>query len=103
MSNRKRHGGGIKPRGHVERFSTPRAAYGLLGEPQFEIAAWCPDDKAELPPEQVHLIMHWPADMADIPPVGIRFKSPDTLGFFIEELTKYRRTVWPGCKPVQGE
>ncbi len=103
MSNRKRHGGGIKPRGEVVRSMVPKAGYAKFGEPQIEIAAWCPDENAKLPPEQVHFIFHWPADMADVPPVVMRFKSPDTLGFFIEELTSYRRTVWPGCEPVQGE
>jgi hypothetical protein len=30
----------------------------------------------------------------------MRFKSPDTLGFLIEELAKYRRTVWPDAEPL---
>lgn len=103
MGKRNRHGDGIKPRAQITRSNVPVAGYAKLGEPQFEIAAWCPDEHAKMPPEQVHFILHWPADMQDIPPMAIRFKSPDTLGFFIEELTKYRRTVWPGCEPVQGE
>lgn len=93
----------IQPRGSVSRSTTPKKAYAKIGEPQFEIAAWCPDDKAELPPEQVHFIVHWPAQLADLPPLTIRFKSPDTLGFFIEELIKYRRTVWKDCEKVGGE
>lgn len=92
----------IEPRGNVIRSDTPKPGYSRLGEPQIEILAWCPDDKAEKPPEQVHFVMHWPAGI-ELPPMAIRFKSPDTLGFFIEELTKYRRLVWPGCQPVDGE
>jgi hypothetical protein len=94
----------IKPRGKVERSTTPKLGYASLGEPQFEILAWCPDGKAQKPPEQVHFVMHWPAQLGDLlPPMAIRFKSPDTLGFFIEELIKYRRTVWPNSEPVTGE
>lgn len=93
----------ILPRGNFERSSIPKKAYAKIGEPQFEITAWCPDDDAKLPPEQVHFIVHWPAQLSDLPPLVIRFKSPDTLGFFIEELIRYRRTVWPACKKVTGE
>jgi hypothetical protein len=93
----------IKPRGQVQRSNQPKRAYAKIGEPQFEIAAWCPDDEAKAPPEQVHFIVHWPFQLRDLPPLTIRFKSPDTLGFFIEELIKYRRTVWPDSKKVTGE
>jgi len=72
-------------------------------EPQIEIAVWCPDEQAKLPPEQVHLLVHWPAELADLPTLVIRFKGPDTLGFLIEELARYRRLVWPGSESVQGE
>lgn len=92
----------IKPRCKVNRDATPRRAYARIGEPQFEIAAWCEDDDAELPPSQVHFIIHWPVNMV-LPPMAIRFLSPDTLGFFIEELTRYRRKVWPKAPKVQGE
>lgn len=95
---------GIQPRGEVVRSTTPKAAYGKIGEPQVEIAAWCRDEKAELPPEQVHFILHWPVSLGtDMPPVLVRFKSPDTLGFIIEELIKYRRVVWPDSEKVTGE
>lgn len=93
----------IKPRGQVVRSTMPKAGYAQIGEPQVEIAAWCRDENAELPPEQVHFIFHWPAELADLPPLMMRFKSPDTLGFFIEELTRYRRTVWPESEKVTGE
>ena len=93
----------IEPRGKVERSSTPKKAYARIGEPQFEITAWCPDDEAKLPPEQVHFIVHWPETLSELPPLVIRFKSPDSIGFFIEELMKYRRTVWPDSQKVTGE
>ena len=92
----------INPHGKVERYNHPKQGYGVIGEPQIEIAAWCRDDKARLPPEQVHFIFHFPVGV-ELPPMAIRFKSPDTLGFLIEELTKYRRTVWPDCEKVEGE
>ena len=93
----------IKPKGSVERSDVPRKGYARIGEPQFEITAWCRDEEAKLPPEQMHFIVHWPAQLADLPPLAIRFKGSDTLGFFIEELTRYRRMVWPGCEPIAGE
>jgi hypothetical protein len=93
----------VKPRGTIERYSTPKKGYVSIGEPQIEIAAWCSDEQAKLPPEQVHFIVHWPVQLADLPPMALRFKSPDTLGFLIEELTRYRRTVWPDAEPVTGE
>ena len=89
-----------KPRGKIKRhrgFSP--APLHFLECSGFEIAAWCRDDKAELPPEQVHLIQHaWvPGLNFD---VLMRFKSPDTLGFLIEELARYRREVWPESEPL---
>lgn len=87
----------------MERNSTPHKAYAKIGEPQFEIAAWCRDEEAKLPPEQVHFIIHWPTQLSALPPMAIRFKSPDTLGFFIEELIRYRREVWKDSEPVTGE
>lgn len=89
----------IKPRGTVTRTNTPKAGYARLGEPQFEIAAWCPDQEGNAKPEQVHFVIHWPAGM-DLPPMALRFKSPDTLGFFIEELARYRALVWPDAQPI---
>jgi len=93
----------IKPKGQVTRSNTPKNGYIKLGEPQFEILAWCRDNEAKLPPEQVHFIAHWPAQLADLPPLAIRFRGPDTLGFFIEELIKYRRIVWPNSEKITGE
>jgi hypothetical protein len=90
----------MKPRGIVTRTNKPKSAYLKVGEPQIEIATWCPDEKAEQPPEQVHFIIHWPAQLSDLPPLVLRFKSPDTLGFFIEELNRYRNAVWPDAEKV---
>jgi hypothetical protein len=89
----------VKPRGKVTRSSTPKKAfYAPLGEPEIQIAAWCPDDEAKLPPEQVHLIFTYPN--STLPPLILRCKSPDTLGFIIEELARYRREVWPDAEPL---
>lgn len=87
----------IKPRGNVTRSTTPIEAYTRIGEPTVEIVAWCPDRKAQKPPEQVHFIMHLPG--LDLPLI-MRFKSPDSLGFFIEELARFRQVVWPEAEPV---
>lgn len=87
-----------KPRGTFTRSKNPkRAKFVNLGEPSIEIAAWCPDDKAQKPPEQVHLIHTYPG--VNVPFI-LRFKSPDTLGFIIEELARYRRLVWPASEPL---
>lgn len=102
MSRKQKKSSGIQPRGTVERSSTPKAGYVRFGEPVVEILAWCPDAEAKAPPEQVHFVLHYPATM-DVPPVLVRFKSPDTLGFIIEELIKYRRVVWPTSQAVTGE
>ena len=93
----------VKPRGKVSRQHTPKPAHFKIFEPQFEIAAWCKDNQSKTQPEQVHFLIHWPADFEGIPPMAIRFKSPDTLGFLIEELNRYRNTVWPNCAPVKLE
>lgn len=93
----------IQPRGKIRRTVSTTRPPAAIFEPQFEIAAWCPDSKSEAPPEQLHFIIHWPVDFEDIPPMAIRFKSPDTLGFFIEELTRYRREIWPDSEPIEGE
>jgi len=62
------------------------------------IAAWCPDPDAQQPPEQVHLILRIQA-LAEFSFL-VRFKSPATLAFLIEELIRYRREVWPDAPPL---
>jgi hypothetical protein len=91
----------IKPKANVERYSTPLPAPSTITEPEeIKIAAWSADSKAQVPPEQVHLLMSIPGWRR---PIGLRFKSPDTLGFIIEELIRYRRLVWPESEKVTGE
>lgn len=88
----------IKPRGTTNRhkgFSPGLMQFFRVNE--WSIAAWCPDDKAEKPPTQVHLILDIEGSKAQ---TLLRFKSPDTLGFLIEELARYRREVWPNAEPV---
>lgn len=70
-----------------------------IGVTQITIGAWSPDASAQLPPEEVHLIVHTPDDSGEWK-IIIRFKSPETLGSLIEELTSYRRAVWPGCRKL---
>jgi len=91
----------VKPRGKVTRSNTPRATPEYIVEPTIRVATWCPDKEAKEPPEQVHFIIEIPG--LERVPIVMRYKSPDTLGFFIEELTSYRREVWHDCEPVKGE
>lgn len=92
----------VDPKGKISRNSEPRKAYARIGEPQIEIASWCPDENAQKPPEQVHFIVHWPVGV-NLPPLVIRFKSPSTIGFFIEEMHRYRKHVWPNAEPTYLE
>lgn len=89
----------IRPRAKVNRSRKPSPGLDRYIEiDNFRIAAWCRDDKAQLPPEQVHLIFK----MKDNPvSLLVRFHSPDTIGFMIEELAKYRKEVWPEAEPVK--
>lgn len=90
----------IKPRAKITRSVTPeRAIISPLGEPEIKISAWCPDSEAKEPPEQVHIIYTVPG-LEEYPLIQ-RFKSPDTLGFLIEELAAYRCEVWPDSQPVE--
>lgn len=92
----------VKPRGKYERKGkgpVPAYAYDIDSERGIHINAWCPDREANEPPEQVHLLIY----IQGFPhaPLAIRFKSPDTLGFLIEELSRYRSYVWPDSEPVE--
>lgn len=88
----------VKARGKVVRSTTP--SLGLIQAleiDEIKIAAWCPDEDAKKPPEQVHLILRF----QDLDyPFLVRFKSPDTMGFLIEEMARYRREVWPEAEPL---
>lgn len=96
-----------KPRGSFERSNkiVKRLRFAYTKIKEIQIAAWSPDDEGEAPPEQVHLMVS-----VELPPrvrrlvknplLLIRFKSPDTLGFLIEEMARYRRLVWPGAEPL---
>lgn len=92
----------IQPRGKVERYVGYRPGLSEFHDIEStEIAAWSPGTVDEkLPAIQVHLIQKIRGKNIN---VVLRFKSPDTLGFLIEELTKYRREVWPDSEKVEGE
>lgn len=68
--------------------------YAFFDIESLEIAQWCADDKAELPPSQVHMEIKIKGQST---PLIMRFKSPDTLGTFIEQLARHRREVWPNA------
>ena len=66
----------------------------------FRVAAWCPDLEAKKPLEQVHFVLNVEGDLRA---TVLRFKSPDTIGDLIDQLTEYRRHVWPDAEPIKGE
>ena len=97
MPNKRRR---IKPRGTVERGNEVMREPASREIENVSIRAWHPGHHAQQPAEQVHLILQ--IQGASLPQ-ALRFKSPDTLGFLIEELMEYRRQVWPDCEPITGE
>jgi len=90
----------IKPRAEVNRFSDI-SGVNILDIPleYLSIREWHPDHNAEQPAEEVHVIL----PLEDGLELGIRFKSPDTLGFIIEELIAYRKSVWQDADPVNPD
>ena len=70
----------VKPRGKVIYQGKSPGTIGL-GATGIRIGAWCPDEKAEAPPEQVHL--HFTVEGLEDMPMILRFKSPDTLGIAV--------------------
>jgi hypothetical protein len=97
--DRKEYNMPIKPKATANRsdkvIKNLRFTYHNISE--FRIAAYSPDDAGETPPSQVHLLLN----IEGLPaPAVLRFKGPDTLGFMIEELAKYRAHVWPDAPPV---
>ncbi len=90
----------VRPRAKIRRFGFKKglAPSQVLEVDSTGIAAWCPDELAQEPPEQVHFILK--VKGLDYPFV-VRFRSPDTLGFLIEELSDYRRQVWPDAEPLE--
>lgn len=93
----------VKPRGKINRggFSPGLTQFAEVDLDELHIAAWCPDEQAQKPPEQVHVTLKL-RGLEDLPFL-LRFKSPDTLGFLIEELVRYRREVWPDAEPLDIE
>lgn len=81
----------------VEEHGFKPGIVAYLDVESLEIAPWSPDDKAELPPTQVHLIQHIRGIKE---PIILRFKGPDTLGVLIEQLARYRGEVWPSFNPL---
>ena len=92
----------IKPRRRVNRLGPhsvkPQQVLHLDDDhPAIEIEAWSPAEDGS-DPTQVHLVIH---PRRHPLPIVVRFKSPDTLGFLIEELARYRQLVWPAAAPVE--
>ncbi|MCY3739951.1 MAG: hypothetical protein OXH00_02915 [Candidatus Poribacteria bacterium] len=78
-------------------------AYDLPLE-MLSIVEWHPDLNAELPPEQVHLVIKLGGESeADKLDLLLRFQSPEALGFVIEELIAYRKRVWADAEPINPD
>lgn len=89
----------VKSRGTVTRSKIPQNVAGMafVKLKQFRVAVWTPRPDGQPPYEQVHLLLEIQGLRV---PAVLRFKSPDTLGFIVEELARYRREVWPDAEPV---
>lgn len=86
-----------KARGNVQRSNKPKPGFVRIVEPTIHIGEWSPRTDGKNP-TQVHLSFHIPG--LDEYPMVLRYKSPDTLGFIIEELARYRNLVWPDAEPL---
>jgi hypothetical protein len=95
--NKKRR---IKPRADVTRSQEVKPV-SILDIPMemVSIREWHPDAEGKLPAEQVHLVI----TLEDETELGLRFCSPDTLGFLIEELIAYRKQVWVDAEPINPD
>lgn len=91
----------VKSRGKVRRSCKPKSVYPMSLElEEWEITGWSPDPEAKLPMEQLHIILH--VEGLEEYAFVLRFKSPDSLGFLIEELADYRTQIWPDAEPVSA-
>jgi len=91
-----------KPRATITHHGFRPGPFEFKELDSLEIAAWCPDSgvstlAAQSLPQQVHLTLKVKGLRV---PFVVRFKSPDTLGFLIEELARYRQFVWPKAEPL---
>lgn len=77
---------------------TPVNIYDIPFE-SVSIREWHPDKEAKRPGEQIHFVIVLDEETQ----LGLRFKSPDTLGFFIEELIARRKRVWPDAEPINPD
>lgn len=90
----------IEPRADVERHATvTRVSVQDIPLEKISIQEWHPDLEAKLPAEQVHFII----TIGDELKLALRFKSPDTLGFLIEELIAYRKKTWSDAEPINPD
>ena len=88
----------IKPR--IEGNSRPKMPDAGMEIESYTIASWCPDDDAQEPPEQVHLMINLQSNPF---PMVMRFKSPKTIGALVEGLIAYRKEVWPDAESIDPD
>lgn len=100
MNKRKRKQARIEPRAEVERHTTvTQVSVHDIPLEKISIREWHPDVEAKLPAEHVHFIIV----LDDETELAVRFKSPDTLVFLIEELIAYRKKVWQDAEPINPD
>jgi hypothetical protein len=75
-----------------EHGPTPLAGVAMFQIEDLNVAEWCPTPDGTGRPEQVHVVIR----VTGFPhPFVMRFKSPHSIGRFINNLRKHRDSVWP--------
>lgn len=65
----------------------------LLAISKIQVCSWCPDDVAQAPPEQVHILLG--VQGLEEYSFAVRFKNRKALQGFIDALLVHRDDVWP--------
>jgi len=103
MNKRKRRNKRIEPpNAKITRTSEPKSAtFATYVMDAISIVEYHPDDKAQDPATQVHVLMR--IKDYDEAVFALRFKKPEILGFFIEELIAFRKHVWADAESVNPD
>ena len=68
----------------------PQAEQRAYSIEEFRVAEFVPHNETEV--HELHLLLKVKGFQH---PIAARFRTPDTLGFLIEELIAYRQKIWP--------
>lgn len=76
----------------VEEHGFKPGGYAIFEIESITFAQWCPGPDGQGQPTQVHMEIR----VKGLPtPLVMRFKGPDTLGKFIQQMQRHRCEVWP--------